>query len=61
MELCETVGRNYTMNAKGLKEKTDFTDLTYDNVLEYCRYMGYDGVRPKTPADILKIAKEIGF
>lgn len=61
LELSETVGRNYTTDSKGMKSKEDFTELTYDNVYEYCRYMGYEGVRPKIPADIIKIAKEIGF
>lgn len=49
------------VNKKGLKEQGDFTDLTYDNFYEYAQYIGYEGVRPKTPDDILEIAKQIGF
>jgi len=62
IELAETVKTDcITTDKKGLKQQGDFTDLTYDNFYNYCRYMSHECGRPKTPADILKIAEDLGF
>jgi len=62
IDMAETVRSDYVTTGKtGLKHQGDFTELTYDNFYEYCRYMGHECLRPKNPADILKIAEDLGF
>ena len=60
--MAKTVKADYvTTDKKGLKHQGDFTDLTYDNFYDYCRYVGCECKKPKTPADILTVAEQLGL
>jgi len=59
--MAPDIRTKFSYTEKGLKKQGEFTDLAYENFWEYCRFLGAEVIRPKTPEDITKIAKELGF